>query len=107
MEPDKTLPPNNGQEWGDTNLMQEDGDCEGLLEAVNCLAELSFKTSYQGGLYIVRVLVQACWEVPIRVMNVSDQDEVLDEGTTLGCCKRHMCGACRWFRTSNSRDLMP
>jgi hypothetical protein len=67
--------------------MQEDGDCEVPMEAVNCLVELSLKISYQGGLYTVRVLVQACWEVHIRVMNVSAQEQVLGKGTTLSCCE--------------------
>jgi hypothetical protein len=53
------------------------------LGAANVLVEPSPKTSREG-LYIARTLVRARPRVPVRIMNVTKQDQVLGEGTTVG-----------------------
>lgn len=63
---------------------------QGPLEAGNCLVEPSMKTSHVKGLYIIRILAQAKWEVPIRIMNVNNQGQMLAQGTTLGHCEQVM-----------------
>jgi hypothetical protein len=50
---------------------------------VNVLVDPSLKTS-RDGLYIPRILVRARPRVPVRIMNVTNQDQVLGEGTTIG-----------------------
>ena len=56
---------------------------EAPLRAVNVLVEPNLETS--GGVYIARTLVRAQVRVPVRMMNVTDRDKVLSEGTTIGC----------------------
>jgi hypothetical protein len=56
---------------------------ESPLRAVNVLVEPNLETS--GGVYIARTLVRAQVRVPVRMMNVTDRDKVLSEGTTIGC----------------------
>jgi hypothetical protein len=53
------------------------------LRATNILIEPSQKCP-QDGLFIARALVRARPTVPVRVMNVTNQDQVLKEGTTIG-----------------------
>ena len=53
------------------------------LGATNVLIEPSQKRP-QDGVFIARTLVRAGPEVPVRVMNVTDQDQVLGGGTILG-----------------------
>jgi hypothetical protein len=56
---------------------------EAPLGAANGLVEPSLKTSGEG-LYIARTSVRARPRVPVRIMNVTNQDQVLSEGTTIG-----------------------
>jgi hypothetical protein len=59
--PTRILPPDTDQQLGDIGSMQRVMTVwlEGLLEAVNCLAEPSLETFDQQGLYIDRILVEA------------------------------------------------
>jgi hypothetical protein len=56
------------------------------LEATNALVETSLKASREG-LYIVRTLVRARQKVPVRIVNIIDQDQILTGGTTTGHCE--------------------
>jgi hypothetical protein len=56
---------------------------EAPLGTVNVLVEPSLKTS-RDGLYIPGILVRARPRVPVRIMNVTNQDQVVCEGTTIG-----------------------
>jgi hypothetical protein len=55
---------------------------EGPLEAVNGLVEPEMTTSHKG-LFLAMALVRARHNAPNRIVNVSDQDQVLLGGTTL------------------------
>jgi hypothetical protein len=80
----------------------------------NGLAEPCLKTTHWG-LYIVRMLVEVRWEVPIRIMNRATEIRWWQyEQPRPGVDQRHhpglpqnshMEGAIQWFRISNSRDL--
>jgi hypothetical protein len=56
---------------------------EAPLGAANILTEPSQKSS-QDGVYISGTLVQAKLRVPVYIMNVTNQDQVLSEGTIIG-----------------------
>jgi hypothetical protein len=64
---------------------------EDPLEVANCVVEPSLKSYYHEGLYIARTLVQAWKEVPVTIVNVSNWDQMLPEGTILGHCKPVTC----------------
>ena len=53
------------------------------MGATNVLIEPSLNCS-RDGVFIARALVQARPRVPVRIMNVTNQDQVLSEGTTIG-----------------------
>jgi hypothetical protein len=63
------------------------------LKAAHSLEELALKISCKKGFYIAMNLNQAQQEVPIRIMNMRNQDQVLAEGTTLSHCKPVMWAA--------------
>jgi hypothetical protein len=56
---------------------------EAPLGVTNVLIEPSQKCS-RDGVFIARTLVRARPRVPVRIMNVTNQDQVLSEGTTIG-----------------------
>jgi hypothetical protein len=56
---------------------------ETVLEAANILIEPSQKSS-RYGLYITRTLVRARPRLSVCIMNVTNKDQVLNEGTNLG-----------------------
>jgi hypothetical protein len=56
---------------------------EAPLVATNVLLEPSQK-SFRDGVLIAKTLVRARPNVPVRIMNVTNQDQVLSEGTTIG-----------------------
>jgi hypothetical protein len=56
------------------------------LEATNGLVEPDSMTSREG-LLIARTLVRARQRVPVRIANLTNQDQVIKEGTTLGYCE--------------------
>jgi hypothetical protein len=56
---------------------------EAPLGATNVLLESSQKSS-RDGVLIARTLVRARPSVPVHIMNVTNQDQVLSEGTTIG-----------------------
>jgi hypothetical protein len=53
------------------------------LWAANVFVEPSLKTSREG-LYIARTLARALPRVRVRIINVTNQDQILGEGTTIG-----------------------
>ena len=55
---------------------------EAPLGATNVLIEPTQKCS-RDGVFITRTLVRARPRVPVRMVNVTNQDQVLDEGTTI------------------------
>jgi hypothetical protein len=56
---------------------------EAPLGATKVLLEPSRKCS-RDGVFIARALVRARLKVPVRIMNVINQDQVMSEGTTIG-----------------------
>jgi hypothetical protein len=56
---------------------------EAPVGTANGLVEPSLKTSREG-LYMARTSVRARPTVPVRIMNVTNQDQVLSEVTTIG-----------------------
>jgi len=56
---------------------------EAPVGATNVLVEPSLNCSWDGVL-IASALVRARPRVPLRLMNVTNQDQVLSEGTTIG-----------------------
>jgi hypothetical protein len=55
---------------------------EAPLRAANELIEPT-QMSSRDGVYIARTLVRARPRIPVRIMNVTVQDQVLSEGTTI------------------------
>jgi hypothetical protein len=53
------------------------------LRAANVLVEPNLETS--GKVFIARTLIRPQVRLPARMMNVTDRDKVLSEGTTIGC----------------------
>jgi hypothetical protein len=53
------------------------------MKAASALVEPSMKPPLKG-LYITSTLVEARERVPVRIVNVADQDQVLSEGTVVG-----------------------
>jgi hypothetical protein len=53
------------------------------LEATKILIESSHKSS-RDEVFIARTLVRAGPRVPVRIMNVTNQDQLVNEGTTIG-----------------------
>jgi hypothetical protein len=56
---------------------------EAPLGATNILIKPSQKSS-RNSVFIARMLVRARLRVSVRIMNVTNQDQVLSEGTTKG-----------------------
>jgi hypothetical protein len=65
---------------------------EAHLGAANVLVEPSLKTSREG-LYIAWTLFRSRPRVPARIMNVTNQDQVLGESTTIGHGEPVTCAA--------------
>ena len=56
---------------------------EALLEAANVLIEPSVNST-QDGVYIARTPFRAGPRLIVRIMNVTNQDQILNEGTNIG-----------------------
>jgi hypothetical protein len=71
------------------------------VEATNSPVETSLKISHRDGLHIARTFVSVRRWLPVRMMNVSNQNHVLAEPTTLDLCASPRFGA------SISKELCP
>ncbi|XP_023721756.1 uncharacterized protein LOC111872274, partial [Cryptotermes secundus] len=60
---------------------------ENLLGVENGLVEPNPQAHQPEGIYVAMTLVQDCQEVPVRVMNVTNKDQILRRGSPLSHCE--------------------
>jgi hypothetical protein len=69
---------------------------QGTLDATNGVLEPSLKTSQKNGLCISRTLIRAWQKGPVRIINVSNEDQMLAGSTVTP-----------WAAVNQSRELRP